>query len=65
MERNEISCSILRRLNLDNIEGVLSEAYHREGAGRPQRKPIGIFKAFIVKRVQQIPSDRVVPAVVE
>lgn len=58
MEKNESSCSILRRLNLDNIEEVVSEAYHQAGAGRPPRKPIGISKALIVKRVKQIPSDR-------
>ena len=58
MEKNESSCSILRSLNLDDIEEVVSEAYHQEGAGRPPRKPIGIFKALIVKRVKQIPSDR-------
>src|SRR4030066_1015030 len=58
MEKNESSCSILRGLNLDNIEEVVSEAYHQEGAGSPPRKPIGIFKALIVKRVKQIPSDR-------
>ena len=58
MEKNECSCSILRSLNLDNIEEVVSGAYHQEGAGRPPRKPIGIFKALIVKRVKQIPSDR-------
>jgi len=58
MEKTESSCSILRRLNLDDIEEVVSEAYHQEGAGRPPRKPIGIFKALIVKRVKQIPSDR-------
>lgn len=43
---------------MDDIEEVVSEAYHQEGAGRPPRKPIGIFKALIVKRVKQIPSDR-------
>jgi transposase len=58
MEKNESSCSILRSLNLDDIEEVVSEAYHQEGAGRSPRKPIGIFKALIVKRVKQIPSDR-------
>ena len=58
MEWNNSSCSILRSLNLDNIEEVVSEAYHKQGAGRPPRKPIGIFKALIVKRVKQIPSDR-------
>jgi transposase len=58
MEKNEGSCSILRSLNLDDIEDAVSEAYHQEGAGRPPRKPIGIFKALVVKRVKQIPSDR-------
>ena len=58
MEKKHHSCSILRSLNLDNIENVLSEAYHKEGAGRPPRKPIGIFKALIVKRVKHIPSDQ-------
>jgi hypothetical protein len=58
MDKNESSCSILRSLNLDDIEETLSEAYHKEGAGRPPRKPIGIFKALIIKRAKQIPSDR-------
>jgi len=58
MEKNESSCSILRSLNLDDIEETLSEAYHQNGAGRPPRKPIGIFKALVIKKVKQIPSDR-------
>jgi len=48
MEKNESSCSILHSLSLDNIEVVVSEAFHQEGAGRPPRKPIGIFKALLV-----------------
>jgi transposase len=43
---------------LDDVEKVVSEAYHQDGPGRPPRKPVGIFKALIIKRVQQIPSDR-------
>jgi transposase len=58
MDKNESSCSILRSLNLDDIEESLSEAYHQEGAGRPPRKPLGIFKALVVKQIKQIPSDR-------
>lgn len=58
MERNGSSCSILRSLSLDNIEETVSEGYHQKGAGRPPRKPIGIFKALIMKRVKQIPSDK-------
>ena len=52
------SCSILRSLNLDNLEEAVSEGYHQKGAGRPPRKPIGIFKALIMKRVKQISSDK-------
>jgi IS5 family transposase len=58
MEKTECPRVVLSRLDLDDIEEVVGEAYHREGAGRPPRKPIGIFKALIIKRVQQIPSDR-------
>jgi transposase len=59
MEKPEFACAILSKLNLDDIEKVVKEAYHREdGPGRPPRKPMGIFKALIVKRLQQIPSER-------
>jgi transposase len=58
MEKNEGSCSILCSLELDDIEETLTEAYHKKGAGRPPRKPIGIFKALITKLAKQIPSDR-------
>jgi len=56
MEKNGRSCSILLSLNFDDIEEVVNEAYHQEGAGRPPRKPIGIFKALTIKRVKQIPA---------
>ena len=59
MEKPEFSCAILSKLNLDDIEKVVKEAYHKEdGPGRPPRKPMGILKALIVKRLQQIPSER-------
>jgi IS5 family transposase len=59
MEKPEFSCAVLSKLNLDDIEKVVKEAYHKEdGRGRPPRKPMGIFKALIFKRFQQIPSER-------
>jgi transposase len=59
MEEPEFSCTILSKLNLDDIEKVVKETYHKEDSpGRPPRKPLGIFKALIVKRLQQIPSER-------
>jgi transposase len=59
MEKPEFSCAILSKLNLDDIEKVVKEAYHhKDDPGRPPRKPMGILKALIVKRLQQIPSER-------
>jgi len=38
---------------------VVKETYHhKDDPGRPPRKPMGIFKALIAKRLQQIPSER-------
>lgn len=59
MEEPESSCVILLKLDLDDVEEVVCEAYHRDGSmGRPPRNPMGIFKALMVKRLQQVPSDR-------
>jgi len=43
---------------LDDLEEVVWEPYHKDGLGRPPRNPLGIFKALIVKRIRNIPSDR-------
>ncbi|MFH1328740.1 MAG: transposase [Candidatus Bathyarchaeota archaeon] len=59
MDKPECLCDIFSKLNLDDIEKVVKEAYHREdGPGRPPRKPMGIFKALLVKRFLQVPSER-------
>ena len=58
MERLGDVALILSVLDLNDIETVVWEPYHRDGAGRPPRNPIGIFKALVVKRLRQIPSDR-------
>jgi hypothetical protein len=59
MEEQEGSCFILSRLKLDDIERVVEGAYHKRGSvGRPPREPMGVFRALIIKRVQQVPSDR-------
>ena len=58
MERHEDAVFALSKLNLDNIEKTIQEAYHQEGPGRPPRNPLGIFKALMTKRLRQIPSDR-------
>jgi IS5 family transposase len=59
MEEYEGSRFILSRLELDDVKRIVLGAYHKKGSvGRPPRKPIGVFKALIIKRVQQVPSDR-------
>ena len=58
MERHEDAVFALSKLNLDDIEKTIHEAYHQEGPGRPPRSPLGIFKALMAKRLRQIPSDR-------
>jgi hypothetical protein len=58
MEESECPRVVLSRLDLDDIEKVVGEAYHKEGAGRLPWKQIDIFKALIIERVRQIPSDR-------
>jgi len=58
MEKRECSSSILSKLDLDDIEEVVWEPYHKDGPGRPPRNPVGIFKVLIIKRLRQIPSDR-------
>jgi transposase len=58
MEKGECSSSILSRLDLDDIEEIVWEPYHKYGPGRPPRNPLGIFKALIVKRLRHIPGDR-------
>ena len=59
MDKPEFSRAILSELNLEDVEKVVKEAYHgKDSPGRPPWKPMGIFKALVVKRLQQIPSER-------
>ena len=58
MEKHEDVTSILSMINLDKIEKTIKQPYHQTGAGRPPRKPLGIFKALMIKQLRHIPSDR-------
>jgi len=58
MEKREDVVSILSKLDMDDIEEKVWEPYHTSGPGRPPRNPLGIFKALMVKKLRQIPSDR-------
>jgi hypothetical protein len=58
-KEHEIDKILARGLNLDDVENVLKEAYHRENnPGRPPRKSVGIFKVLVAKRFLRIPSKK-------
>ena len=58
MEEYETLEQLFRNLDLTDIEAVLGEAYHSGGPGRPPRKPLGLFKAFLVKHLLGIRGIR-------
>ena len=59
MRRYEALETLFGKIDLSFIKRILDEAYHPAGSpGRPQRNPLGIFKAHLVKRLKHIPSDR-------
>ena len=59
MKRYEALETLFSKTDLSFAQSLLNEPYHQAGSrGRPQRNPLGIFKAHIVKRLKHIPSDR-------
>jgi hypothetical protein len=51
--------TLFTKTDLTFAQAVLNEPFHPSGSrGRPQRNPLGIFKAHLVKRLKHIPSDR-------
>jgi transposase len=51
--------TLFGKVDLSFAEKVLDESYHVKGSvGRPPRKPLGIFKAHLLRRLRHIPSDR-------
>jgi transposase len=51
--------TLLGKVDLSFAEKVLNESYHARGSpGRPPRKPLGVFKAHLLRRLRHIPSDR-------
>ena len=59
MKRYEALETLFSKVDLSLAQKIFNEPFHKAGSpGRPQRNPLGIFKARIVKRVKHIPSDR-------
>ena len=53
------SGTLFSRVDLSFAEKVLKEPFHAIGSrGRPPRKPLGLFKAHLLRRLRHIPSDR-------
>jgi hypothetical protein len=59
MKRYETLETLLSKVDLSFAETVLNESYHEIGSrGRPPRKPLGVFKAYLLRRLRHVPSDR-------
>jgi len=59
MKRYEILETLFGKVDLSFAEKVFNEAYHpKDSPGRPPRKPLGVFKAHLLRRLRHVPSDR-------
>jgi hypothetical protein len=59
MKRYETLETLFGKVDLSFAETVLNECYHVKGSvGRPPRNLLGIFKAHLLRRLRQIPSER-------
>jgi hypothetical protein len=51
--------TLFGKVDLSFAETVLNESYHaKDSVGRPPRKPLGLFKAHLLRRLRHVPSDR-------
>src|SRR3989337_3806264 len=59
MKRYEALETLLGKVDLSCAQKILNEPFHPVGSpGRPQRNPLGLFKAHLLRRLRHIPSDR-------
>jgi hypothetical protein len=59
MRRYETLETLFGKVDLSFAETVLNESYHaKDSVGRPPRRPLGVFKAHLLRRLRHIPSDR-------
>ena len=59
MKRYEALETLFGKVDLSFAQKTLNEPFHPVGSpGRPQRNPLGLFKAHLVRRLKHIPSDR-------
>ncbi|MGA3110801.1 MAG: hypothetical protein ABSE15_02055 [Candidatus Bathyarchaeia archaeon] len=59
MKRYEAPETLFCKGDLSFAHKILNEPFQLAGyPGRPQRNPLGLFKAHLVRRVKHIPSNR-------
>lgn len=58
VEEYETLKSLLDSVDLGFVQHLLEGCYHQNGAGRPPRNPLGLFKAHLAKRYLRISSLR-------
>src|SRR3990170_4555442 len=59
MKRYETLETLFSRVDLSFAKKMLYEPFHpKDSPGRPPRNPLGIFKAHLIRRLRNIPSDR-------
>jgi len=59
MRRYETLETLFGKVDLSFAQKVLNESYHaKDSVGRPPRKPLGVFKAHLLRRLRHVPSDR-------
>jgi IS5 family transposase len=59
MKRYEALETLFCKVDLSFAQRILNQPFHPAGSvGRPQRNPLGIFKAHVAKRLKHVLSDR-------
>ena len=59
MKRDYTLETLFDKVDLSFAQKVLNEPFHAVGSrGRPQRNPLGLFEAHLLRRLKHIPSDR-------
>ena len=49
---------MLKHSDLTFVEELVEDCFHRDGPGRPPRRPLGLFKTHLIKRFLKIDSLR-------
>jgi len=60
MKRYETFGTLFSKVDLSFAEKVPNEAHHsKECPGKPPKKPLGVFKAHLLRRLRHVPNDSI------